>query len=215
MAKTVQNIIDAALQRNQMNDSAVLAGDPELVGLISRKQQDKYLRVAQAAPDFFGASASFTLTAQDEVVFNQMSPAPAIINRVEINAVGSSSYTTADKVHVVVTDDQAAELAPRMILQSGKLIAVGTDLNGVTSVTVYYSILPVSMNTATSPGSLNMDMPDEFIDTVVSEVAYYLALKDNRNDVEIQVLLKEIEESEALLVRAAELMSRTTDRFAR
>lgn len=210
---TVQNVIDRAMQRNQLNDTTKIASDAELVGLISRKQQEKFLEVARINPDFFGEVTTITLSGSDADL-STISPLAAAINMVQVAAEAGSNYDVGDRIYVVATDEQDAELAPRMIFQRNKLTALGTDLNGVTQIKIYYSRLPATMNTATDPDSLNMDMPDEFIDTIVSEVALHLAIKDNRSAEEIAGLKVEVNEALANLSRAARAMTQTSTRFA-
>lgn len=209
----VQDVIDRAINRNSMNDADVIAGDAELIGLVDRVQQDKYLRVGQSFPDFFGAEVTITLTGTDEARFSDASPAVGVITRVEVAAESGSGYNVGDIINIVPTDEQESEVAPRMYLTRTSLKGVGTDLNGVTSVRLYYSIRPDAMDTTADPSTINMTMPDEFIDTIVNEVALYLAVKDNRDALEVQALQQEVADADNLLLTSAAALVPTTRAF--
>ncbi|KPJ96690.1 MAG: hypothetical protein AMS18_00075 [Gemmatimonas sp. SG8_17] len=212
--KTVEDVYDAAVARNKLNDGLQLVGTAEVIALVSRVQQEKFLKASQINPEFFGTNIEVTLDGSKKADLSTLSPAIAYLDLVVIANKGTSGYTNGDEVNVVAVRDFDAELAPRMFKQRYNLAPVGTDMNGVTSVGLYYSVLPDTMDiTVTDMSTIDMDMPDEFIDSIVTELALYMAIKDNRSQDEIAVLQIEVQQADAIFSAAVGNFSRTTRRF--
>jgi hypothetical protein len=209
---TVEDIIDAAVERNQMNDRTVLAGDPELVLLISRKEQRAFLDVAKASPDYFGAVDTLTLSSNDADL-TELDPQAARIVRVEVGAETGSTWATGDEIFISSRADVNAEVDPKMYRKKDTLVG-DSEMSTVTNVVVYYAIMPDVLASATSPASLNLSLPDQHCDVLITEVAYYLALKDNRSAGEIELLKQEIAEAKENLMIAAALADPLGGRFA-
>lgn len=212
MATTIQEIITAGYNRNQMNDENVLAGDSELILLISRKQQRAFLDAGKINPDFFGADASPSLSS-GVASLSGISPTVGIISHVEIANAGTSNYTSGDEVNLVRTSEKDNELPPRMYRQTNKLVGVGSDLTSVTSVKIYYSQVPAALFSAADPSTLYMSLPDEHADVLITEAALYLAIKDNRGESELATLKAEVKEAKDNLLFIAELNIPTNRRF--
>lgn len=215
LTSTVQDVYDGALARNKMNDGTQLVGTAEVIGFVSRKQQEKFLLVSKMNAEFFGNYEEISLQSGTyAAVLSTIDPAIAAIDLVTITDKGTSSYTNGDEVNIVGVRDFDAELAPRMFLQRYQLTPVGTDMNGVTKVTIYYSVLPATMdNTVTDMSTLSLDMPDEHIDTLITELALHMAIKDNRSADELALLEKESKDADAILVATAQGFTRKWRRF--
>lgn len=213
MATTIQAVITAALNRNQLNDEDVLAGDAELILLASRKQQRAFLEVAKVNPDFFGAAATPSLSAGGVASLTGISPTVGIISHVEIANVGTSNYSSGDEVNLVTVAEKDDELAPRMYRQRNQLVTVGSDLQGVTSVKLFYGQVPAALDSGQDPANLFMSLPDEHADVLITEMALYLAIKDNREAQELSILRDEAKEALANLLFVAQLNIPANQRF--
>lgn len=209
---SVEEVIDGAVERNQMNDRTKLAGNAELILLTSRKQQKIFLDVAKVAPLYFGASATLTLDGSYQADLTGLT-GPARIVEVEIGAETGSTWTTGDNVHVVAYDDIDAEVNPKMYYKKDYLVG-DAQFSTVTNINVTYAIMPAVLDSTQDPGDVSLTLPDEHIGYLIAEMAYYLALKDNRSEGEIALLKAEIEEEHALVLATAALMAPTGRRFA-
>ena len=208
---TVEQLIVAGMKRNQMNDRTKLAGNEELILFTSRRQQRAYLEVAKVNRDFWGADATVTLSGNDGSLA-AVTPPIGAISRVEVAAETGNVWESGDEIHLIAVDDKGSEVNPYMYHQ--KDILKGTSsLSTVTSIKVYYAQITPVLDHTQSPANLDLTIPDEHMDLMISEMAWYLAMKDNRSAEELQLLAAEVADSKENLIMAAELGVGANRRF--
>ncbi len=142
---------------------------------IGVRQQQLFADAASINNDYFGTCASVALVAGAADLRDIASPVPTPqqIQKIIVHAVGVGSvWAVGKEVAIVALGDIEAELSPRMTLRDGVLRAVGTDLNNVTEVMVYYArqakmLGPSDANTAT-------EVPSPFDELLVVDLAAYL-----------------------------------------
>jgi hypothetical protein len=115
---------------------------------VGYRQRQLFAIAAQANSDRFGVCASAPLQTvsgsrvADLNDFVSPVPTPELIDRVDILDAGTSGYAVGKEVTLVQALDQQAGFVPRAMLRDRILIGVGTDLDLVTSVRIYYAKLP-------------------------------------------------------------------------
>lgn len=139
---------------------------------ISVRQRELWLMASKWEPEYTGASATGVLDGNGDVDLLLMENHDTFraenIGIVEINDKGTSDYSTGDRITVIRAGEAHAHLAPRMTLRDRMLRQVGTDLDGVTSITVHYSRLP---DTIGSDGSGTIELVEPFDYLLVWDLA--------------------------------------------
>ena len=183
---TVQNIIDRAIERSNLND-ADLIPTTELIAYVSSFEKHLFLEAARENPDYFGkegntaargsSTASWDLNAQPSNI--------AAISRVEIGAVVGTptGLAVGDEVSMVSIRNPLMGISPRMYVRNRIAYQYENELqtdasNYVSQLKVWYSFLP-STRTATTDV---LDLPEEFTQLVVLQLARLLAVRDQRPD---------------------------------
>lgn len=209
---SVEDVIDAAMERNQMNDRTKLAGNAELILLCSRKQQKIFMDIAKVNPDYMGASSTINLSTY-VADLTGVSPSIAVIDFVEVAvATASANWDAGDEIHTCAYREYDDEVQPKMYQKKDNLVG-DSHLSGVTSVTIHYSILPAVLDSTASTSSVTFTLPDEHIGYMIAEMAYYLAFKDNRSENEMAMLKQEVEEERGNILTIAELQLHKDRRF--
>jgi len=141
---------------------------------LSVRQQQLFARAAAINPEYYGVCAVAPLSngAVDLKDLGDPVYRADSLSRIEIADKGTSGYANGDEVHVVALTDPDAALPPRVTVRNGVVAQVGTDLNGVVSLRVFYSRLPLSIGP--NDGSKELELLDPFQELLVVDLARYL-----------------------------------------
>lgn len=142
---TFEQVRTAALSRLMEFTDRFPSGVQVPYRRIGVRQQWLYALAARVNPDYATEAAEATLSADpvgvDLDLIADPIETPENLTRIEIKDAGTSSYSTGDKVTVVPVADQDG-LAPRVTIRNRAIYAVGTDLDDVTSLLIYYPYRP-------------------------------------------------------------------------
>jgi hypothetical protein len=163
---TVQEIVEAALARAMEFSDKVPNTFSVSVGRMNQRHQQLFARIAERNRDYAGRDAELTLTA-GACDTADLDPLPMRISLVTIDDPGSSSWPVGRPVKVVPVDDLDCALPPRMTLRDGILQQVGTDLQGVTSVRVWYAKRPADLESGADVPA----MPAQYHELLVIDLA--------------------------------------------
>lgn len=180
---TVQDVLDLAELRSQLNDQTLI-NPALLVKATSMYERQAFIRAARINPAYFGATgdsatrANFTDPWAITVV-----PGPiAAVTQLFVSAVvGSPGLVVGDRINLIDIRFPDMEIFPRAYIRGRQLYAYNNELGGsngnmVTKVKLNYSQLPTAATAVTS----NMTIPDEWLDLVVLPVAKLMCLRDRR-----------------------------------
>jgi hypothetical protein len=148
------------------------------------RQQQLFSAAAHANPEFFGVIADGTLDISHRITTASMGdplavpPVPAIelISRIEVLASsGAGAPAVGTEIHLVPVTDPNAALAPRVTLRGGVFAPVGTDLDQVTQIRVFYSKRPFYLSPTDK--STPVELPEPFHDLLVVDLAKFMLRK--------------------------------------
>lgn len=190
MSYTVQNVIDAAVQRSDLNNPALVA-PAQLLVWLSQFERSLYLKAARINPEYFGVDAATEIRATYTGTWDiRTTPGlVAALTRATIESFQGSmtGLVVGDEVHLVMERWANMEIAPRASVRGGVVTEYNGELstdasNYVKALRVYYSPIPdVLIHT-----SQTISLPDEWIDLLITQLAKRLAMRDGRiNEVEI------------------------------
>jgi len=143
MSLSVTEVIEFALARVTEHTDQFPQSRLSMIRRVGVRQQQLLARAAGINIDYYGACAETVLVngACDLADIASPVPTPELITKIEIDDPGESAYASGDEINIVPSTDPDADLPPRMTLRDLVLEAVGTDLDGVTSIMVFYSRL--------------------------------------------------------------------------
>ena len=184
MAYTAQEIIDAAVQRSDLNNPD-LVPPAQLLTYLSQFERAAYTRAARINPEYFGTDAVTEVRA-DETGAWDIATTPgkiAALTRVYIETIVGTVGTLVegDKVNLIGLRWPDIDLAPRAYVR-GRVITeyegeLGVDSsNYVSTLRCFYSPLPVGIATL----SQTVGLPDEWADMLILPLAKVLAIRDGR-----------------------------------
>jgi hypothetical protein len=148
------------------------------------RQQQLFAAAARANPEYFGATAlglldsngAITLSGMGDPAATDPVPNMELISRIEVaQSSGSGVPAVGTEVNVVPVTDLDAALPPRVTVRGQVVAPVGTDLAGVTKLTVYYSHRPFGLRP--TDGKVVVELPEPFQDLLVLDLARYLLRK--------------------------------------
>lgn len=181
MATTVQNIIDRAGQRSNLNDTSLI-GTTQLIAYVSTLEQLVYLTAARGNPDYFGKEANTSARAYG-ATWDLSTTGIAALSRVEVAAITGavSGLSVGTEVNLVSIRQPGVALSPRVYVRSRVLREYNSELstdasNFVTTLKLFYSHLP-ARRTATTD---TLDLPDEWDGLLVLPLAKIMSLRDQR-----------------------------------
>lgn len=142
---------------------------------IGLRQAALMAAASQLTQDLFGVCAVTTLTdgAADVSAIVAPVPTPAAIQRVEVTDPGTSGYAAGTPVDLVPLADPDAGLAPRMTFRDGVLRGWGSEMDLVTTITIYYARRPPLY--AATDGALDVELPSPHDELLVIDAAKWLA----------------------------------------
>jgi hypothetical protein len=188
---------------------------------IGIRQGELALMAARANRDYFGVASIATLAAgaADLNDIAEPVPAPELIQKITVNAVGAGAASAVgDEVSIVRLGDETAEEAPRVTIRSGVIRQVGNDLANVTSLKVYYSRLP-AMPLATENGASLVAIPDPYSELLVLDIAERVVDRAMRgegaNDPARKLVADEIKEWEGKWMAHVDVFGASRSRFER
>jgi hypothetical protein len=113
---------------------------------ISSRQRELFAHVAILDPEFYGAEivAEVTDGALNVAALEQSGDVYPVerVEEVQVEDPGTSGLDAGTRVGLVLVTDPEAALPPRATYRSGVIRQVGTELQGVASLLLYYSRRP-------------------------------------------------------------------------
>ncbi len=180
MATTVRDMVQRSLTRlNEVTDAYPSSRAP-MYERLGMRQRELYVRAAQINPEFYGTSTSVTVSGGIATV----PPLAELVQRIEI-ASASGGLAAGDPVTIVGLDDPRGELAPRVTLRNGQIRQIGSDLVGVTSLTVWYTFLSAAIP-LTSAGTTALSLEQPWDELLEIDLAKWLLDKANSLDLAIR-----------------------------
>lgn len=143
---TANEIVEQAMGRvNEVTSTYPTSRGP-MYRRIGYRQRQLFSVAAKLNPERFGVSVVSALTTDPSGrrvidladIDGTTVPSPELVQAVEIANPGTGLYASGDTVTIVTMDDKEAELAPRAFLRDKLVIGVGSDLDLVVSLRVYY-----------------------------------------------------------------------------
>lgn len=176
---TLQEIVEQALARAADMDLKVPSAKSVMWRRISLRQQELFSRAAKLNPDWAGVSAIAPLAvwaggpAVDLSDLIDPAEGADLVSRIEISDKGASAYAVAQEVNIVKLVDANIADPPRVTIRNRIVQAVGADLAGVLSLKVFYSRIPLPMDTA----DCLVDVPMPHDELLVIDLTKWLAKK--------------------------------------
>jgi hypothetical protein len=180
---TVDELVDQALAR------ALEFGDgfPSTRSLLYRRlgvrQQQLFATAARVNPEYFGTSTVRNVDPTGTVDLktlgdpNAPNPVPAVetISRIEIADPGTSGLNPGTEINIVPLTDPDAAFPPRVTIRDGIIRQVGNELQGVTSIRIYYSRRPFRIGP--TDGNREIELPEPFHELLVVDLARWMLRK--------------------------------------
>lgn len=193
MATTAQTVIDRAVARSALNEAS-LVPTTQLLGYMTTAERRIYILAARLNPNYFGSQGNSATRPSATASWNlDNSPGSLVaVTKLEVAVISGtlSGVAVGDEVHLVDFRYPDIQVSPRAYLRGKDLYGVGTDLgsgvNYVSQLVVYYSKLPPAITST----SQNISLPDEWVDLLVVPLARILALRDKREE-EVQLFDQE------------------------
>lgn len=175
---TYDEIVDAALGRASAWGAGYPGTNKPLYRRISVRQKHLFAHAAGLDQDFYGTDVTGTLSDNRLDLRDLDDQVPAIdmaeaITRIEIAGAGTSDYAAGDEVHVIKIRDPDSALPPRVTLRSQVIEGYGDDLDGVNSMKVFYSRLPVTRNA----GDCVVELAEPHSELLVVDLTRWIATK--------------------------------------
>lgn len=178
MTMTCEEATRFALARAYEVTSEVPATRSLCYRQLGLRQQQLLSAAGRANPEFYGASASADLDA-GVADFADIDPAnvpqPAFIQLVTISNPGTSLWRAGTIVSIVPIVDWTAGIAPRATLRDLVLRQVAADLDGVQTITMYYTRLAPAYDHDDADTPLELESPWD--DVLVIDLAKALLTK--------------------------------------
>ena len=175
MARSVQSILDRALNRSTANDESLFAGgNPEILTRVDYAQQALFGRLAEQNRYFY---VQATTAPSTNAAANRSVNLAALTPPVERLLL--AKLPTGVQINQVDLQDLEAELAPRFYPLGETLREVDHDwgASGVVTVSLWYGYRPAALDLAGDLTQL-VTVPDRFCGWLELDLALYLAGKD-------------------------------------
>lgn len=200
---TLNDVVTIALARLQEYNLPAPPVRSLLYRRIGIRQQELAIVASRANRDYYGVAGLATVVA-GAIDINDIAPPvpwPEFIHKVQVGAIaGGATVAVGDEVSIVRLGDESAEEAPRVTMRSGVMRQVGTDLNGVTTLKVYYSKIP-ELYAVAEDGSSQTVIPSPFDQLLVLDLVALMlkrALRGDASDLQTTTALTALaEESSA------------------
>lgn len=206
---TVEEIIQSAIERASHFTPHYPSGKASMIRRISTRQRELFARAARLNPERFGACATAVLDARFAADLQDIQdpiPAPELIQRITITDPGTSAYAVGDEVNIVTIADASAEMPPRATIRDLVLRPVGTDLDGVVEIAVWYSRVPAAIPSTGLAGLAELPSPHD--ELLVVDLARWLVQRATETSPEVRaaaVAAFAAEEAEGLVAFDAQV----------
>lgn len=170
---TLEQLVIAALARALDFDAEVPSTRQVHWRRLQLRQQQLFTMGSQLNPDYYGVAATGILDTNDSLDLKDLATTALVdqavgIQRIEIENIGTSSFTTGDEVNIVSIDDVDADMSPRVTIRDFIIKSVGTDLNLVTSLCVFYPRIPDLIQEAL--GTETVQLPEQYQELLVVDL---------------------------------------------
>lgn len=200
---TYDEIATAALARVSELPGGVPQNRSVLYRRIGTRQHQLFQHAAAVNPDYFGVCVTGPLDggACDLWVVAEDAPPVARVVRVEVAEPGASEYAPHQEIHVTSLSDPEAAFPPRCTLRDGVLRSVGSDLDGVLRVRVFYA--RSSREVKPTDGAASAELPAEWQELLVIDAARDLVRRALSPAADVKAALGELlkAEEDELLAR--------------
>ncbi len=204
---TVEDLVEQSLARAMEFSDKFPATRSLLYRRLGVRQQQLFALAARTNPEFFGSCAIGTLDANKAINIgltgdpNAGDPVEAMefVSKIQVENPGTSSFAVGADVNLLLLTDPDAAYPPRVTLRGNVIRQVGTDLAGVTSIRVYYSVRPFRINPEDSATVVRL--PEPFHDLLVVDLAKWMLRKTATLSKEVRTVAMEAlngEEAETL-----------------
>lgn len=209
---TYEEIVENALARTLDFDGQFPSSRRPMYRRIGKRQQQLMSIASKVSPDYHGVCATGDLDANGCLDLRDLATAAgldeaAAIQRFEVNDPGTGIHPTGTKIHLVSIDDVKAAVAPRATMRDRFIKGIEPDLDGVTSIDVYYARI-ADMPLATEDGSTTLDMHDQHQELLIIDLTKDLVRKALQIEPESKAAILQIldnEETGALADYATDL----------
>lgn len=197
---TYEEVVELALSRTMELSDTVPSTRRPLYRRINLREQELARLAGRENPEYTGRSGILVLTA-DSAPLSALDTEEYWCEepvRVTIADPGDSAWAEDTTVSIVTTIDPEAGLPPRAVLRSGSLEGFQGELEGVTSLWVYFTTIPTPSPTDESGSRLVTLRSGPAEELLVIDLTRYLLQKALRLEPETQAqqlnLLKAEEE---------------------
>lgn len=179
MAKTVQNVVDAATAQDLSLDGDLLVQDTaEIIGKVNDFVNEMFTKLAAYVGYYYAAKTTITSTTGSSARTLDLTNASTItvfrLRKVEINSSGS-------QVFLVPEIAQAVQPSPRAFQRGQTLHEVGSEwgATGTVNIDVIYARGPVQLDES-GAFSQSVDLPERWTHPLELKLTGYLVRKDGR-----------------------------------
>jgi hypothetical protein len=186
MATTVQNIVDRAVERSNLNDSSLILDD-ETEAYVSNLERQVFLIGASANPDYFGKEGVTAVRGSSTANWD-LDNTPgnvAAVSAVEVEAlVGTvAGVVVGNTINIISRRNPDVEIGPRVYLRDRVMFEYSNELqvnssHYVSQLNIFYSHLPSARTTMLD----TLDVPDEWDALLYLPLARVFAIRDQRPD---------------------------------
>lgn len=142
---------------------------------IGVRQQQLYTRSGRINQDWAGICATVPLSSGAANIKDVADPVKAVsqVTKIEVEDEGTSTYSVGDEVNIVPMDDKEdAAFPPRATIRNMVVEGVGTDLDLVTSIKLYYVKLPLPIDP--DDGAVEIELPSPHDELLIVDLARFL-----------------------------------------
>ncbi len=148
---------------------------------IGKRQQQLMSMASKVSPDYHGACATGDLDSTGCLDLRDLETAAGldqagVIQRLEVNDPGTSGLPTGTQVHLISRDDLKAAVAPRATLRDRIIRGIEPDLDGVTSIDVYYGRI-ADMPATAEDGTTDLEMHEVHQELLIIDLTKDLVRK--------------------------------------
>lgn len=203
---TMKEVSTYALARAMEFTSSVPSTESLMYRRIGLRQQQLFGRAAIVSPDYWGicATAGLDDSAADLSDMDDPIESAESVTKIDIVDPGSSDWDAGQEIRVVSLSDPDAELAPRATIRNRVIRGVGSDLDGVISIKIHYSRIPLPV--APTDGTRAADIPAPHDELLVVDLTMDLLAKTLGMDASLRTAaLERLRAEENVLLAAFDL----------
>jgi hypothetical protein len=178
---TAEEIAVMALSRAIEFSPKVPSARSVMYRRIGIRQQQLFARAGKVNPEWAGVMSNAPLgpwggvQAVDLADLITPTEAADLITRIEIGAKGTSAYAVGQEVNPVTLADPNCADAPRVLVRNRIIMAYNRELDGVTSLNVYYSRVPLAIGP--TDGDCQVELQEPHVELLVVDLTRHLLQK--------------------------------------